>query len=163
MERAVARGQARRARRLPSVIGVDEKAARKGHHYLSLVCDLERATVEYIAPDREAASLDGYFEQFSADELAQVQAVATDRWLAYVNSIGAHLPDPASKIVFDRFHIMRHMGNLETARAGAIRVSTRPSRPPTERAEEAKYWQRRGVAGGSGGDAWPRMARRRAR
>ena len=123
MERAVARGQARRARRVPSLIGVDEKAARKCHHYLTLVCDLERATVDYIAENRETSSLDGYFERFNADELAQITAVATDMWPAYVNSIHAHLPDPAAKIVFDRFHIMRHMGTaVDTVRKAEHRA-----------------------------------------
>jgi len=117
MERAVARGQARKARRMPELIGVDEKAAAKGHTYLTLVCDLEHATVEYIADERRQASLDGYFEAFSADELAQVKAVATDMWEPYVNSITTHLPDAAEKIVFDRFHIMKHMGSaVDTVR-----------------------------------------------
>jgi transposase len=41
MERAVRRGQAPRPHRVPELIGVDEKAAAKGHSYLTLVCDLE--------------------------------------------------------------------------------------------------------------------------
>jgi transposase len=117
MERAVARGQARKARRVPELIGVDEKAAAKGHKYLTLVCDLEQATVEHIADERRQASLDGYFEAFSQDELARVKAVATDMWEPYVNSIMTHVPDAAEKIVFDRFHIMKHMGGaVDTVR-----------------------------------------------
>jgi hypothetical protein len=45
---------------------VDEKAARKGHSYLTLVYDIAGGTVEYIADDRKQASLDPYFESFSA-------------------------------------------------------------------------------------------------
>ncbi len=91
------------------MIGVDEKAAAKGQRYLTLVCDLERATVEYIADERKQASLDGYFEALSEDERAQIKAVAMDMWEPYVNSVCAHLPDAEEKIVFDRFHIMKHM------------------------------------------------------
>jgi transposase len=109
MERAVARGQARKPRAIPQLIGVDEKAVRKGHNYLTLVCDLERSTVEHVADDRKRTSLDGYFEQFSPGELASVKAIATDMWEPYLLSIRAHLPDAQAKIVFDRFHIMRHM------------------------------------------------------
>ena len=79
IQRAVARGMARKERRVPTLIGVDEKAAAKGQRYLTLVCDLERATVEYIADERKQASLDGYFEALSEDERAQIKAVAMDR------------------------------------------------------------------------------------
>jgi transposase len=109
IQRAVARGMARKERRVPTLIGVDEKAAAKGQRYLTLVCDLERATVEYIADERKQASLDGYFEALSEDERAQIKAVAMDMWEPYVNSVCAHLPDAEEKIVFDRFHIMKHM------------------------------------------------------
>ena len=53
---------------VPALIGVDEKAASKGHSYLTLVYDIAGGTVEYIADDRKQASLDGYFETFSPEE-----------------------------------------------------------------------------------------------
>jgi transposase len=109
MERAVARGQARKERRVPALMGVDEKAVAKGQRYLTLVCDLEQATVEYIADERKKASLDGYFQQLSEDERGQIKAVAIDMWEPYVSSVCAYLPDAEDKIVFDRFHIMKHM------------------------------------------------------
>ncbi len=56
MERAVARGLERRqAEPLPQ-LGVDEKAFRKGHKYFTLVNDLERSRVLYVAEDRTQAS-----------------------------------------------------------------------------------------------------------
>jgi transposase len=122
LERAVARGQARKARRVPRLMGVDEKAARKGHNYVTLVCDLERATVEYIADERRQASLDGYFQGLSPHELGGIMAVAMDMWDPYINSVMAHVPDAAERIVFDRFHIMKHMGEaLDTVRKGEHR------------------------------------------
>jgi hypothetical protein len=41
-------------------LGVDEKAASKGHRYVTLVFDLDRSTVEYIADDRKRTSLDAF-------------------------------------------------------------------------------------------------------
>jgi transposase len=110
MERAVRRGQAAKPRRVPSLIGVDEKAAAKGHRYLTLVTDLEWGCVEYIADERRQASLDGYFQGFTEPELAGIDAVAMDMWEPYVNSVRAHVPDAHNKIVFDRFHVMVHIG-----------------------------------------------------
>jgi transposase len=65
--------------------------------------------VEYIADERKKASLDGYFEALSETERAQIKAVAMDMWEPYVSSVCAYLPDAENKIVFDRFHIMKHM------------------------------------------------------
>jgi hypothetical protein len=62
MERAVARGQRAKAFRVPALIGIDEKAIAKGHRYLTLVCDLETGTVEYLGDDRKQESLDGYWQ-----------------------------------------------------------------------------------------------------
>jgi transposase len=117
MERAVARGKAAKVRRLPPLVGVDEKAAAKGHNYLTLVTDLERGCVEYIADERRQTSLDVYFEAFTQAELAGIEAVAMDMWEPYLNSVRAHVPGADDKIVFDRFHIMQHMGTaVDTVR-----------------------------------------------
>ena len=43
-----------------------------------MVSDLDAGTVEYIADERRQASLDGYFEKFTAAQLGGVQAVAMD-------------------------------------------------------------------------------------
>jgi len=110
MERAVARGLGAKKKRLPTLIGVDEKAAAKGQRYLTIVCDIQNATVEYIADERKQESLDGYFLRFTEEERSAVEAVALDMWDPYVNSVLAHVPGGAEKIVFDRFHIMQHMG-----------------------------------------------------
>ncbi|MGH2609536.1 MAG: ISL3 family transposase [Tepidiformaceae bacterium] len=42
---------------------------------------------------------------------AGIAAVAMDMWEPYVQSVLTYLPDGARKIVFDRFHIMGHMGD----------------------------------------------------
>ncbi len=110
MTRAVARGRAAKEHQVPALVGVDEKAARKGHSYLTLVYDIERGTVDYIADDRTQASLDPYFCSFSQEEREGIRAVAMDMWPAYINSVESHFDDAHDRIVFDRFHIMKHMG-----------------------------------------------------
>jgi transposase len=109
MHRAVARGQARKAARPIPYIGVDEKAFRKGHRYHTIVCDLERATVEYVAEDRKTESLAGYYAQLTPEQTTALQAVAMDMWEPYIGATRAGLPDGGTKIVYDRFHIMREM------------------------------------------------------
>jgi transposase len=117
MERAVARGKALKNPQVPALIGVDEKAVAKGHSYLTLVYSIENASVEYIATDRKQSSLDPYFQAFSQEQRRGVQAVVMDMWEPYVNSVRAHFDDADTRIVFDRFHIMKHMGEaVDTVR-----------------------------------------------
>jgi transposase len=117
LRRAVRRGQQAKVARVPAQLGVDEKAAAKGQHYLTLVSDLERGTVEYVGEDRKQTSLDAYFQGLTPEQRAAIQAVAMDMWEPYIQSVLAHVPGAADKIVFDRFHIMGHMGQaLDTVR-----------------------------------------------
>jgi len=109
MERAVMRGRAAKGRSMPSLLGVDEKAIAKGHSYMTLVCDLQAATVEYIGEERREASLAAYFEAFPQTSREQVEAISLDMWPAYINACQASVPGADHKMVFDRFHIMRHV------------------------------------------------------
>jgi len=115
MERAVERGQKAKKRRVIPRIGVDEKAVARRHQYVTMVCDLDRSTVEYLAENREKTSLDAYYAGLTAEQLAGIQAVAMDMWDPYIASTIAHVPNGRSKIVFDRFHIMKHMNEAVDA------------------------------------------------
>lgn len=109
MTRAVGRGQARKRARPMPYIGVDEKAFRKGHRYHTLVCDLERATVEFVAPDRKIESLGTFYDQLTPAQRAALRGVAMDMWEPYIQATRTRLPDGEARIVFDRFHVMREM------------------------------------------------------
>jgi transposase len=109
MERAVLRGRAAKGQAIPKLLGVDEKAIAKGHRYMTLVCDLQAATVEYVGEERREASLAAYFAAFPQDSRAQIEAICLDMWPAYINACQASVPQAQHKMVFDRFHIMRHV------------------------------------------------------
>jgi len=110
MERAVKRGLARRAAQPIPHLGVDEKAFRKGQRYVTLVTDLERGRVLYVAEGRKQSSLDGFWGTLSAEQLASIEAVAMDMWEAYENSVREHLPQADEKIVYDKFHVAKQLG-----------------------------------------------------
>jgi transposase len=117
MERAVERGQKAKKRRVIPFLGVDEKAVARRHQYVTMVCDLERSTIEYLAENREKTSLDAYYASLSQEQLAGIQGVAMDMWEPYIASTVAHVPGGKKKIVFDRFHIMQQMnGAVDTVR-----------------------------------------------
>jgi transposase len=110
MERAVDRGLERRQAEPWPQLGVDEKAFRKGHKYFTLVNDLERSRVLYVAEDRTQASLDGFWETLTEEQRESIEAVAMDMWDPYVASVSEHLTEGSKKIVYDKFHIAQHLG-----------------------------------------------------
>jgi transposase len=97
MERAVERGKRAKKRRVIAHPGVDEKAVAKHHRYVTLVCDLDRSTVEYIADDRKQVSLDAFYQSLTPMQLAGTKAVAMDMWDPFIASTVAHVPDGASR------------------------------------------------------------------
>ncbi len=124
LERAVERGQRAKRPRVTPYLSVDEKAIATGHQYLTLVCGLDRATVEFVAEDRKQASLEAYFMGLSDDQLAGIEAVALDMWEPYIQAVRAHVQSAESKIVFDRYHFMTHMGQA----VDDVRNTRAPSR-----------------------------------
>lgn len=109
LERAVKRGLQKRKAEPVEHLGVDEKAFRKGHKYLTLVNDLRGSRVLYVAEDRKQSSLDGFWPTLTAEQIAGIQAVAMDMWDPYLNSVREHLPEADRKIVFDKFHVAQHL------------------------------------------------------
>jgi transposase len=80
MERAVERALERRQAEAVPLLGVDEKAFRKGHKYFTLVNDVKRSRVLYIAEDRTQASLDGFWGTLTEGQRDSIEAVAMDMW-----------------------------------------------------------------------------------
>jgi len=109
MERAVKRGLQRRQADPVRHLGVDEKAFRKGHKYLTVVNDLMRGRVLYVAEDRKQESLDGFWGTLTDAQREGIEAVAMDMWDPYVTSVREHVADADNKIVFHKFHVAQHL------------------------------------------------------
>src|SRR6266581_3302570 len=110
MKRAVQRGLARREAEPIRHLGVDEKAFRKGHKYMTVVNDLVRGRVLYVAEDRKQESLDGFWGTLTEGQRKGIEAVAMDMWDPYVESVRKHVTAADSKIVYDKFHVAQHLG-----------------------------------------------------
>jgi transposase len=107
MEDAVERGQARKPHKIPERMGVDEKSFSKGHHYETLVYDVDGSTVEYVGDKRDQKSLESYYKQFSMEERKLVKSIAMDMWDPFIAATKAYIPEADKKITFDRYHVMR--------------------------------------------------------
>lgn len=111
LARAVRRGLARRERKLPTHLGIDETSFQKRHEYVTVVGDQRAGVVVHVADDRGRDSLDSFYSGFSDAEREAVESVAMDMWGPYIASTEAHIPNAETKIAFDKFHIAQHLGN----------------------------------------------------
>lgn len=108
-DRAVKRGLRRRQAEVVKHIGIDEKSFTRGHRYFTLVNDLDRSRVLYVSESRTEKSLDGFWAGLSEEQKSSIEAVAMDMWDPYINSTRKNLPGADSRIVFDKFHIAKHL------------------------------------------------------
>ncbi|MDQ2667469.1 MAG: ISL3 family transposase [Gemmatimonadota bacterium] len=94
----------------PRAIGIDEISIRKGHNYRIVVSDLvRRRPIWFGGEDRSAASLDQFFAWLGPPKSARVQLAVMDMWRAF--SASTHSNAPKAKILFDKFHVLRHLGD----------------------------------------------------
>ncbi len=93
----------------PKVIGIDEVSMRKGQDYRIVVSDLERKrAIWFGGKDRSEASLDLFFAFLGPKKSQGIRLAVMDMWKPFRNSTRRHTPQAA--ILFDKFHIMRHLG-----------------------------------------------------
>jgi transposase len=109
IERAVRRGLARRPSMAGRRLGIDEHSYLKHFQFVTMVVDLDEQTVLHVADDRTAETLAGYFASLSIDERLAIDAIAMDMWDPYRRTVRDYVPDGDTKIVFDKFHVMRHV------------------------------------------------------
>jgi transposase len=105
-------------------IGVDEIQWRRGHHYLTLVYQIEDGMKRllWVAQERTEQSLRGFFQFLSAEARLSIRFVCSDMWQPYLNVIGEQVKQVVH--VLDRFHIMKKMneGIDAVRRAEAARL-----------------------------------------
>lgn len=90
-------------------IGIDEISRKKGHVYHTQVYDLIEKRLLWSGEDRTAETLKVFFDQLGKERCEQIEAVCCDMWAPYVDAIKERLPN--ALLVFDKFHIIRHLMN----------------------------------------------------
>lgn len=93
----------------PKGIGIDEISIRKGHSYRIVVSDLiRRRPIWCGGMDRSEASMDQFYEWLGEKKAHGIRLAVMDRWKSFGNSTRKQAPQAA--ILFDKFHVMRHLG-----------------------------------------------------
>ena len=96
-----------------SAIGVDEVALHKGHHYVTLVYQIDRGMrrLLWIGTERMKTTLQAFFDEMGAarKNFAEgIRIVCSDMWRPYLDVIAECAPSAAN--VLDRFHVMQIFG-----------------------------------------------------
>lgn len=100
----------------PKVIGIDEMSVRKGHAYRIVVSDLIRKRpIWFGGTDRSEVSRMAFYEGLGEKKVRGIRLAVMDMWKPFRNA--THTQAPQAAILFDTFHVMRHLGEaLDTVR-----------------------------------------------
>ena len=93
----------------PKAIGIDEISIRKGHTYRIVVSDLlRRRPIWFGGEDRSEKSMAMFYQQLGPTNSRGIRLAVMDMWKPFRNVTNRLAPQSA--ILFDKFHVMRHLG-----------------------------------------------------
>jgi transposase len=89
----------------PQILGIDEFALRKGHHYDTILCDLESRDVLEVGDGRKKEEVVKLLERLNNPDA--VKAVSMDMSASFRPAVQEALPK--AQIVVDHFHVIQHV------------------------------------------------------
>jgi len=96
-------------------LGIDEIAIKKNHKYATVFYDLERSRVIGLVKGRKQRNASSFFRKWGKENCKRVEAVCTDLWAAFHNSVKIHLKQ--ATLIFDKFHVFKYLSDaLEAVR-----------------------------------------------
>lgn len=123
VERAVEWGRAHQELAGVKAIGVDEIAPGKGHHYLTLVYQIDPhcKRLLWIGEKRTVKTLLRFFHWFGRERSEALDFICSDMWKPYLKVIAKKAGKAVH--VLDRFHIMAHLSKaIDEVRAQEVKT-----------------------------------------
>jgi transposase len=132
--------QARRERRPPRRLSLDEAHHRRGGELATVVSDLDRRRVIEVLDGRSRSVIERYLQGLSDSERRQVEIVSIDPYHGYRQAIQAQLP--WARIVADRFHLIRGANEaLDRVRRQQQRQAPSGTRRPGSQRDGQASWR----------------------
>jgi len=101
-------------------VGCDELNVRKGHHYVSVFCDLIGKRVLFAVPGKDQSTWAAFVTELGKHNghPRAITEISIDMSPAYIAGVRENLGDQAV-VVFDKFHVIMHANQAvdETRRA----------------------------------------------
>jgi transposase len=88
-------------------VAFDETAARRGHDYITLFVDIDRARVVFATEGKDAGTVAAFAEDLTAHggDPDQVSEVCIDMSPAFIKGVAEKLP--SAEVTFDKFHAVK--------------------------------------------------------
>lgn len=117
-------------------IGVDETAARRGQDYITLFMDLAKRRLMYAIDGRDHTTVAAFKDDLEAHggDAKRIEEACIDMSNAFIKGFKATFP--ATHLTFDRFHVMKLMGDA----VDLVRRAESKHRP--ELKQTRWFWQR---------------------
>jgi transposase len=112
-------------------IGIDEVQWQRGHHYLTLVYQIDAGAKRllWVGLDRTEDSLRGFFQALTDETKRSIRYLCSDMWKPYLNVLAQEVSGAIH--VLDRFHIMQVMNKaIDEVRAEEARQLKRDGYEP---------------------------------
>jgi transposase len=90
-------------------IGIDEISRKRGHVYHTQVYDLGQKRLLWSKQGREKEVLEAFFDEWGPERTGSLKGICCDMWKPYTDVIKHRAPN--ATLVFDKFHIVRHLMN----------------------------------------------------
>ncbi len=103
-------------------IGVDEVQWHQGHHYQTVVyqIDEDQKRLLWVGPERTAKTLLRFFRFLGKKRTAKLQFVCSDMWQGYIKVIQKKAGHAVH--ILDRFHVMQKIGKaINDVRAAEVK------------------------------------------
>ncbi|MDI6890829.1 MAG: ISL3 family transposase [Thermodesulfovibrionales bacterium] len=111
-KKAIEKAQTERNLEGISVLGVDEISVGRGHNYWHLISSLDGPygpEMLHVGEGRKEEDLKPFWRWFGKQRARMVTHGVMDMAKGFINSFRTHCP--SIKIIYDKFHVMRHLLN----------------------------------------------------
>jgi transposase len=114
-------------------VAVDETAARRGHDYITLFVDIDKAKVLFVAEGKDAETVAAFAEDLTAHggDPEAIREVCIDMSPAFIKGVAEHLPQAG--VTFDKFHAVKIVNDA----VDEVRREEQKSRPELKRTRYA--------------------------